>query len=120
MMGREMNREIRDYFDTVPKSRRSLVAQLHAAVLDGFPGATIDMRYKMPTYSYGEGWVAIANQKNYVSLYTCSAAHLVKFKEKYPSYKTGKGRINFHETDEIPLEAVKAVIKHAMLYPKNI
>lgn len=78
-----------------------------------------DFRYKMPTYSYGDGWVAIANQKSYISLYTCSAEHIEAFKAKHPTYKTGKGCINFRQKDALPLEDVKAVINHAILHPKD-
>lgn len=71
-----------------------------------FPNAEVTMKYKMPTYSHGEGWVAIANQKNYVSLYTCGALHLVDFKKAFPQYRTGTGCINFRENQEIPESAV--------------
>ena len=79
----------------------------------------IDMHYKMPTYRYGDGWLAIANQKNYVSLYTCSADHLEKFRQRHPHIKTGKGCINFSDRDDIPVQAVKQVIAHAILHPKG-
>ncbi len=92
---------------------------LHALILRCFPQAVVDMKYRMPTYACGEGWVAIANQKNYVSLYTCSAAHIAKFKARHPQFKTGKGCINFREQDAIPESDVEGVIRHAMLEPKG-
>lgn len=114
-----MNKEVRHYFDSLPSSRRSHMNALHDAIMECFPDAAIDMRYRMPTYNYGDGWVAIANQKNYVSLYTCSALHLAEFRSNHPDYKTGKGCINFREKDEIPMSAVKDVIRHAILHPKG-
>ena len=114
-----MNSDVRKYFDALPDNRKTHVEMLHAAIMACFPKSTLDMKYKMPTYSQGEGWVAIANQKNYVSLYTCSAAHLAEFKIKHPNYKTGKGCINFREKDEIPETDIKDVIKHAILHPKG-
>lgn len=113
-----MNREVQAYFRAVPESRRGPMQKLHDAVMACFPKATVDLRYRMPTYSQGEGWVAIANQKAYVSLYTCSAAHLAAFREKHPEIKCGTGCINFRERDKIPLAAVKAVIRHAIRHPK--
>lgn len=74
------------------------------------------MRYKMPTYELGEGWIALANQKDYISVYTCSAEHIVNFKKKHPKIKTGKGCINFKDGDDIPLNDLKGVIKSAMEY----
>lgn len=108
-----------EYFSAVPDHRREKVELLHSLVLDLFPEATVDMKYKMPTYSLGDGWVAIANQKNYVSLYTCSPAHLARFKETHPTIKTGKGCINFRDRDSIPSSAVREVIEHAIRNPKG-
>ena len=113
-----MNQAVQDYFDAIPATRQAHVQALHGAILECFPEATVDFTYNMPTYRYGEGWVAIANQKNYVSLYTCGAAHLEAFKQQHPDYKTGKGCINFRQKDAIPIDDVKAVIEHAILHPK--
>ena len=112
-----MDASIQDYFDRVPEARREKVDRLHSLILKCFPEATVDMRYKMPTYTYGDGWVAIANQKSYVSLYTCSAEHLKEFRNAHPGIKTGKGCINFRMKDEIPDAAVQQVVEHAMLHP---
>ncbi len=114
-----MDAAARAYFDALPAGRKETMEALHALVIGLFPDAVIDMRYKMPTYSVGEGWVAIANQKNYVSLYTCSAEHLEGFKAQHPDIRTGKGCINFRDRDAIPEPAVKAVIEHAIANPKG-
>ncbi len=79
-----------------------------------YPSARPSMKYKMPTYELETSWIAIANQKNYISLYTCSAEHISSFKKKYPKIQTGKGCINFKDSDEIPYEYLKPVIKSAL------
>ena len=112
-----MNKDVKAYFDAAPPQWREHLQVLHDAVVDCFPEASIDLRYKMPTYTWGDGWVAIAVQKNYVSLYTCAASHLEEFKASHPGYKTGKGCINFRRGDEIPVEGVKQVVRHAMEHP---
>jgi uncharacterized protein YdhG (YjbR/CyaY superfamily) len=109
-----VDKEVRRYFDTVPKDRKPVIEKLHKLIVGLYPGAKVDMSYRMPTYKAKDGWVAIANQKHYVSLYTCGAHHIAGFKEKYPGIKTGKGCINFKVTDQIPVAALKAVIKHAI------
>jgi uncharacterized protein YdhG (YjbR/CyaY superfamily) len=113
-----MDTKIQAYFDAVPASRKVIIEKLHSLVMQNFPDAALDMQYSMPTYKYGGGWVALANQKAYVSLYTCSAAHLASFRKRHPQIKTGKGCINFRERDEIPEQDVAQVIRHAMLQPK--
>jgi uncharacterized protein YdhG (YjbR/CyaY superfamily) len=114
-----MDQAVTDYLDAVPASRKEKIDTLHRLILECFPTATVDMQYKMPTYKHGEGWVALANQKSYVSLYTCSALHLEDFRQRCPDIKTGKGCINFRQKDEIPEDAVRSVIEHAILHPKG-
>jgi uncharacterized protein YdhG (YjbR/CyaY superfamily) len=72
----------------------------------------------MPTYRIGEGWVAIANQKHHVSLYTCGYHHIEAFRKAHPRIKTGKGCINFRDRDELPTEDIRQVVQHAIRQPK--
>ena len=113
-----MNQDVQQYFNAVPEERKHLVQQLHALIVGLYPNAGIDMSYRMPTYKAKGGWVALANQKHYVSLYTCGAHHLAEFIQKYPGIRTGKGCINFKVTDPIPMAEVKKVIRHAIEHPK--
>lgn len=114
-----MDRDVQHYLASVPDERKPLVDKLHSLIVGLYPEAKIDMSYRMPTYKAKDGWVALANQKRYVSLYTCGAHHLAKFKEQRPGIKTGKGCINFKDTDTLPVAAVKSVIKHAIEHPKQ-
>ncbi len=107
------------YFSAVPSDRKDMIYKLHKLIVDLYPTAEISMDYKMPTYRYEEGWVALANQKNYISLYTCSAEHLAEFKKRHPKIKTGKGCINFKPKDPLPTPSLKKVVKHAMSYKKQ-
>jgi hypothetical protein len=68
----------------------------------------------MPTYRHGDGWVALANQKNYISLYTCAESHIETYKRRLPRQKTGKGCINFRARDEIYYDNPEYVIRHAI------
>jgi len=114
-----MNKEVQRYFRSVSDERKSLVDTLHSLIIGLYPEAKIDMSYKMPTYKAKDGWVALANQKNYVSLYTCGAHHLAMFKEKHPKIKTGKGCINFKVSDSLPVADIEKVIKHTIEHPKQ-
>lgn len=110
--------ETLEYLEAVPADRKPLVERLHGLILDLFPEVDVDLSYRMPTYRFGEGWVALANQKRYVSLYTCGAHHLVEFKKAYPEIKTGKGCINFNPRDDFDDAIVREVIRHAIEHPK--
>ena len=114
-----MNRDVNQYLAAVDAPRKAKVDALHALILRLYPAASVDMSYKMPTYRVGDGWVALANQKNYVSLYTCGYHHIEGFKEKHPGIKSGKGCLNFRDRDELPLDDLETVIRHAIEHPKG-
>ncbi len=105
---------VQEYVDNLPQKRKQRFESIRMLVKSMYPQAEESMQYKMPTYRYDKGWVALANQKNYISFYTCSADNLVKFKRKHPKIKTGKGCINFRDNDEIPKEDLRSVIRRAM------
>lgn len=113
-----MNEAVATYFRSVPEDREALLGELHDMVLRLYPQVHVDLQYKMPTYHVGEGWVAIANQKHYVSLYTCGYHHIERFKQRCPQIKTGKGCINLKVKDDIPWPELEYVVKHAIDHPK--
>ena len=113
-----MSDNIEHYVREIPEDRSDRFHSLHSLIISLYPDAVVDMTYKMPTYKVGEGWVALANQKNYISLYTCGYHHIESFKEKHPNIKTGKGCINFRDKDPLPLKEIEEVVRHAIEHPK--
>lgn len=105
---------VEEYIENIPEERRLRVVSIIDLIKELYPNSLESMKYKMPTYELAGAWVSVANQKNYVSLYTCSAEKIEEFKGKYPRIKTGKGCINFTDKVEIPLNDVKGVINKAM------
>ena len=91
---------------------------IHNLIMRLYPEASVDMGYSMPSYRIGDAWVALANQKHYISFYTCSASHLESYTQKYPQQKTGKGCINFRDSDQIHYDDLELVIRHAISYEK--
>ena len=102
------------YLKNVPPKRKQIFLELLDLVNTMYPNSNPSMKYKMPTFTNGDGWVAIANQKNYISLYTCSAEHLEEFKKRHPKVKTGKGCVNIQDRDDFPVAELASVIKSAM------
>ena len=113
-----MNEEVQRYIDALPEERRPLFEKLQGLIMSLCPNAEVLMWYRMPTYRIKPGWVALANQKHYVSLYTNGAHHIADFKARYPRIKTGAGCINLKVIDEFPVSALRKVIRHAMEHPK--
>jgi len=85
---------IDDYVAEIPEARRDRVMSVIDLILSLYPGTRASMRYRMPTFETGSGWVSVADQKHDISLYTCAEAHIAGFKAKHPEIKTGKGCIN--------------------------
>lgn len=108
-----MDADVTAYFNGLPVDRQRLVDALHDLITTLYPDARISMSWGMPTYRTKDGWVSLANQRRYVSLYTCDARHLAAFKGRHPEIQTGKTCINFRPTDEIPADTAK-VIRSAM------
>jgi uncharacterized protein YdhG (YjbR/CyaY superfamily) len=111
--------EVDNYIRSMPPQRHDRFMSIHDLIIRLYPDASIDMSYRMPTYRIGDAWVALANQKQYISLYTCSASHLETYKQKYPLQKTGKGCINFRDIDEIHYDELEVVIRHAIEFAKT-
>lgn len=106
---------LQDYLNEISPERRKRFDCLMALIETTYPHVLVDMRYRLPTFHNGEkGWCAIANQKHYISLYTCGEKNIADFKAKYPSIKCGKGCINFKDGDVLPMDALKQVIDNAM------
>mgnify|MGYP000648256408 CR=1 FL=1 len=110
--------DVEQYLRSLPNSRQLRIQDLHALILELYPDVQVDMSDKMPTYRVGEGWVALANRKHYISVYTCGAHHIEAFKQHHPDLKTGKGCINFRDQDDIPWADLRQVIQHAIEHPK--
>lgn len=105
---------IEHYIESIPEQRRERFISIHKRILKLYPDAIVDMSYRMPTYRHGEGWIALANQNNYISLYTCAESHIETYKSRHPQQKTGKGCINFRARDEIVYDDLDDVIRHAI------
>lgn len=104
------------YLASIPPARRERFDSIRALVRETYPDAEESMRYKMPTFTCGEGWIALANQKQYISVYTCMAPHIAEFKRRHPGIKTGTACINFRDRDTIPLADLRLVIESALEY----
>jgi hypothetical protein len=110
--------EVTDYIARQQESRQDRMEQLHALLLDRYPGADVDMHDRMLAYRICEGRGAMANRKKHLSLSTCVARHLEAFKAQYPDIPTAKGCINFRDRDAFDIGAIESVIRHAIEHPE--
>jgi len=105
---------IDEYMGSIPPGRRPRIDKLIGGIRSWFPEASVSMKYKMPTFEMYGNWVAVANRKNYVSLYTCSEETIQPYIEKHPEVKHGKGCLNFRDRDEIDFPDLREVVVRAL------
>lgn len=106
--------DLSTYLKNIPEQRMARFNAIYTLIMKLFPDAEPSMKYKMPTFTLGDHWIALANQKNYLSVYTCNAQHLAEFQYQYPKIKTGKGCINIKDNDTFELNDLGSVITSAL------
>ncbi len=107
----------KQYLDGLPAERRAEVERVWGVVREHVPeGYTEEIGAKFLTYKAGNDWlVALASQKNYISLYLMPLYMFPEMKEKFDAaadqkLKCGKSCINFKRADELPLEVLGEIV----------
>ncbi|HYH86007.1 MAG TPA: DUF1801 domain-containing protein [Pyrinomonadaceae bacterium] len=106
----------KQYLDGLPSERRVEVEKVWRVVRESMPkGYVEEIGPKFITFKAGEDWyVALASQKNYISLYLIPLYVFPELKAKLdasaPRLKCGKSCINFKKADELPLDVIAEVV----------
>lgn len=104
------------YLSSLPPERREAIERVWQVVRDNVPaGYTEQISPKFLTYTAdGEWFLALANQKNYISLYLCSIYIFPELKAKLDSsgkkLKCGKSCINFKQAEDLPLATIAEIV----------
>lgn len=121
-------KSVKEYFDALPEDRRDPIEFLHKLIQETAPSLKPNFLYNMPGYGSFEyknskkeilNWptIALANQKNYISLYVCAVENgeyiAEKNKDKLGKASVGKSCIRFKKIEDLNLETLKKVIKLA-------
>lgn len=120
------------YLDHVPSERKDLINFMHEFIKKTVPKLKPHFAYNMlgygsfPYLDYKKKeieWpvIALANQKNYVSLYVCAVDKGEYIAEKYKAelgkVSVGKSCIRFKKLEDINLPALKKVLQLAAKSP---
>ena len=123
---------IAEYFDLLPDDRREILEFLHSFIQKTAPSLKPNFSYNMPGYgsfkykNYKKeiiDWptIAVASQKNYISLYVCALESGVYIAEKYKKdlghVSVGKSCIRFKKLEDLNLETLKKVIQLSEKHP---
>lgn len=122
----------KEYFDSLPEERRKVLTFLDELIQKTAPNLIPNFIYNMPGYgsfpykNYKNqiiDWpiIAIANQKNYISLYVCSiydGKYLAEiYKNKLGKVSVGKSCIRFKKLEDLQLPVLKKIIIEAAKRP---
>ncbi len=121
-----------DYLAQLPEDRRQILEKLDELIRKNAPNLKPVFSYNMPGYgafkytNYKKeviDWpaIAIASQKNYVSLYVCAVEDNEYIAEKYKDdlgkVSVGKSCIRFKKLDDLNMDTLVKVIKLAAQNP---
>lgn len=104
------------YLAGIPAERREAIDRVWQAVRKSVPaGYTEKITPKFLTFMAGDEWyLALANQKNYLSLYLCSVYVFPELKAKLDNsgkkLKCGKSCINFQRAEDLPLDTIAEIV----------
>ena len=104
------------YLAGLPADRRGEVERVWGVVRQNMPhGYVEEIGPKFLSFKAGDDWyVALANQKNYISLYLMPLYVFPEMKAKLDGsgkdVRCGKSCINFKRADELPLEVVAEIV----------
>lgn len=125
-------KSVKEYFGMLPKERREPMDFLHTFIQKTAPSLKPVFAYNMPgygTFKYKNykkeliDWpiIALANQKNYMSLYVCAIDNgeylAEKYKDELGKVSVGKSCIRFKKLDDLNLKTLKKVIQLAAKSP---
>lgn len=123
---------VKEYIAMLPDDRRKIMEFLHRFIQETAPSLTPYFAYNMPGYgsfkykNYKKeiiDWstIALASQKNYISLYVCAVDDGQYVAEKYKNelgrVSVGKSCIRFKKIEDLNLKALAKVLKLAEKSP---
>lgn len=112
----EQTLSYKSYLAGLPPERREAIERVWQMVRENVPaGYTEQITSKFLTYmADGEWFLALANNKNYISLHLCSIYIFPELKAKLDNagkkVKGGKGCINFKRAEDLPLDTIAEII----------
>jgi uncharacterized protein YdhG (YjbR/CyaY superfamily) len=125
-------KSVKEYFDALPPDRRDVIKELHQLIQKTVP--KLKPHFAINMLGYGSfpyrnykhekiEWpvIALASQKNYISLYVCAVEDgkyiAEKYKKELGKVSVGKSCIRFKKLSDLNMTALKKVLKAAEKSP---
>ncbi len=132
MFAKNDAKSVEEYLSMIPENRKKDIDFIHDFIQKSVPKLKPDFAsnmigygsfYYLDTKKQKKDWpiIALANQKNYISIYVCAIvedkASVEKYKMELGKLSKGIGCIRFKKIEEINLDTLKKVLKLAEKSP---
>lgn len=101
---------IEDYIAASPAEAQNKLQQLHECILNAAPGATQELKWNMPAYSYKRILVTFAIFKNHIGFYPTPSV-ISFFAKQLTDYKTAASSVQFPLNKPLPLNLVSKMVE---------
>lgn len=109
---------IEAYINAAPAGVQEKLLQLHQCIRAAAPGATENLKWSMPAYSYQKILVTFAAFKNHIGFYPMPSV-LEAFAKELAEYKTAKGSVQFPLDKALPLKLITRMVKYRVKESKE-
>lgn len=115
--------DVDGYLAEVPVERREVLTRLRDLCRAELPGFTEKMAYGMPAYERapgGEGEIAFASQKQYISFYLLRTDVRQAFAERLADHDMGKGCLRFRKPEQVDFDLVRDLLRATAAGPGTV
>ncbi len=99
-----------DYIADFPDEVKKRLLQIRNLIKSTVPGVEEYISYGMPAYNFRGVLIYFSAFKNHIGLYSVPNLH-PDFLEKFASYKTGRGSVQFPHNKALPLDFIKEILE---------
>jgi uncharacterized protein YdhG (YjbR/CyaY superfamily) len=101
---------IEEYIAAAAPEHRERLQKLHAAIRSAAPGATENLKWGMPAYSYQKILVTFALFKNHIGFYPMPSV-IKSFAKELAGFQTAKGSVQFSHDKNLPFALIKKIVR---------
>jgi len=101
---------VAEYIANEPLAVRKRLRALRACIRAAAPGATENLKWSYPAYSYKRILVLFGAFKHHIGLFSTGSAKKT-FAKELAGYKTGSGSIQFPHAKPLPLPLIRRIVK---------
>ena len=101
---------IEEYIYSTPAEMQERLWSLHEAIRTAAPGATENLKWGMPAYSYQKILVTFRTWKNHIGFYPMPSA-IKAFAKELKDYETAEGSVQLPHNKPLPLALIKKIVK---------